>query len=140
MTITEFARSRNEQVNTVSKYIREHSEFEGHVTSKGKQRILDDVAIELLDVKYPLPKPVILQQGVPQEEHLKALQEKDEQIQQLQKVIIEMQAKQGGLLEELGELRGKTLLLEDREKQIEEYKGEIDKLKSKTFLQRLFNI
>ena len=38
MTITEFARTRNEQTNTVSKYIREHPEmFEGHIKSKGKE-------------------------------------------------------------------------------------------------------
>lgn len=139
MTITEFARSRNEQVNTVSKYIREHSEFEGHITSKGKQRFLDDFAIELLDKKYPLPKPVILQQGIPEEEHLKALQEKDDTIQHLQQVIIDIQAKQSSLLLELGELKGKSLLLEDKEKQVQEMKEELETLKNKTFFQRLFN-
>lgn len=139
MTITEFARSRDMNVNTVSKYIREHEEFKGHVTVKGKERRLDDTAIELLDKKYPLPKPVQIIHGVPEEEHLRALSERDEQIQKLQSVIIELQAKQSGMLLELGELRAQSLLLDDKQKQIDTLTEQLTHVKSRRLWQRIFN-
>lgn len=132
MTITEFARSRNEQVNTVSKYIREHPEFEGHIKQKGKQKILDDKALELLDVKYPLPKPVTIINGIPEDEHYKALQEKDEQIQKLQQAIIELQKHQSDMALEIGELRAQALLIEDKQRQI-------DELKNRNLWERIIN-
>ena len=140
MTITEFARTRNEQTNTVSKYIREHPEmFEGHIKSKGKEKHLDNTALELLDKKYPLPKPVQIIQGVPQEEHFRAITERDEQIQKLQAVIIELQQHISDANLELGELRGKTMLLESKNEEIENLKEQVDTLKHRSFLERLFN-
>ena len=139
MTITEFARGRDLHVNTVSKYIREHEEFKGHVTPKGKERILDDKAIELLDKKYPLPKPIQLINGVPEEEHFRVMQEKDEQIQKLQSVIIELQAKQSDMLLELGELRGKSLMLEDKQKKIEALEEQLTHVKSRKLWARIFD-
>lgn len=139
MTITEFARSRNEQVNTVSKYIREHQEFKGHTSRKGKNVVLDDVALDLLDKKYPLPKPVTVINGIPEEEHYKMIQEKDEQIQGLQDKLISLQETQSQLMLELGELRSKALLLEDKERENERLTSELDRVMKRGFLDRLFN-
>lgn len=139
MTITEFARSRNEQVNTVSKYIRQHPEFEGHTKRKGKTVMLDDVALDLLDKKYPLPKPVTVINGIPEDEHYKMIQEKDEQIQGLQDKLISLQETQSQLMLELGELRSKALLLEDKERENERLTSELDRVMKRGFLDRLFN-
>lgn len=138
MTITEFARSRDLQVNTVSKYIREHQEFTGHVRSVGKSRLLDDTALEMLDKKYPLPKPVQIVQGIPEEEHLSALSAKDEQIQALQQIIIDLQQRQADMIEELGDYKGKCLLLEDKARQVEELRSELESERNKSIWERIF--
>ena len=59
MNTTDFAYSRNLQPQTVMKYIQRHSkDFKGHIKKVNRQTLLDEVALELLDKKYPLPKPV----------------------------------------------------------------------------------
>lgn len=59
MNTTDFANSRNVQPQTVMKYIYRHKQtFKGHVKKVDRLTILDEVAIEILDKKYPLPKPV----------------------------------------------------------------------------------
>lgn len=58
MLLKEFAEQRGQKPDTVAAYIREHSEeFEGHTSMIGKQKNLDEVAVEILDKKYPLLKP-----------------------------------------------------------------------------------
>lgn len=135
MTITEFAKSRNVSVNTVSKYIREHEEFKGLIKAKGKSRILSDEALVLLDKKYPLPRPVQIIKGIPEEEHLKVIQdhlriinEKDKKIEQLQDTLFQIQTKRTEELLELGELRNKVLFLEQKEAEV----------KQKSFWSKLF--
>ena len=57
--------------DTVAAYIREHAaEFEGHTQMDGKAKVLDEVALELLDRKYPIPQPIQL---VPDTEAINAL-------------------------------------------------------------------
>lgn len=138
MTITEFARIHDVQVQTVAKYVREHDEFKGHITKKGNTRVLDNEAIQMLEKKYPLPKPVQVIDGIAPKLHYEALAEKDNQIQALQKIIIDLQSRQSQLLEEIGDLRGKTLLLEDRNRQIEELKTELQEERGKSIWERLF--
>ena len=140
MTITEFATSRGQQAQTISRYISRHDkEFAGHTKKIGKSVELDDAAIELLDDAYPLPKPVTIINGVPEEEHMKALAQKDEQIQYLQSKIISMQEQYSNLVIESAELRVKALLLEDREMQIKEISKELSMERSKTWWQKLKN-
>ena len=120
MTITEFARSREQQPQTISRYINRHADlFKGHTKKTGKTVELDAAAVELLDKVYPLPKPVTLIQGVPEEEHLRVLQKKDAQIQALQQKLIEMQEKCSSLRLESAENKAKTLLIEEKDKQLQ---------------------
>ena len=59
MNTTDFAISRNVQPQTVMKYLQRHKkQFEGHIKKNNRITILDEVAIELLTKKYPLPKPI----------------------------------------------------------------------------------
>lgn len=120
MTITEFAKSRNQQPQTISRYISRHPEFTSHTKKIGKNVELDEIALEMLDEVYPLPKPVMIINGIPEEEHLKALADKDSQIQQLQAAMIALQNKYSELMLENGELKGQVLLLESKEQQINE--------------------
>lgn len=131
MTITEFAHSRNQQPQTISRYISRHSEFDNHTKKVGKNVELDDEALKLLDEVYPLPKPVTIINGIPEEEHLKALAQKDEQIQKLQAAFIELQNKYSDLALENGELQGQRLLLEDKKEQLKEKEEELKAEKSR---------
>lgn len=120
MTITEFARNRGQQAQTISRYISRHDkEFAGHTKKVGKAVELDDAAIALLDSAYPIPKPVTVINGVPEADHLQALARKDEQIQQLQSKIISMQEQLNVLTVESADLKAKALLLEDKDKQLQ---------------------
>lgn len=61
MTIKEFCGCRPHiQTPSVIKYIKRNSElFEGHISGSGQQTELDDVAIKILEEKYPMPMDVI---------------------------------------------------------------------------------
>lgn len=71
MLLQDFAAQRGVKADTVRAYIREHKdEFNGHTSMDGKQKVLDAVAIELLDAKYPLPKPIQVIQDTEAREQL----------------------------------------------------------------------
>ena len=138
MTISEFAETRGQQAQTISKWIQRHpSDFDGHIRTEGRTKILDDVAVELLDKEYPLPKPVTIIQGVPEQEHLRALADKDAEIQRLQKALIDLSEKHSQTLTEMLDIKAKALLLEDRDRQIETLEKALDTERSKTWLQKL---
>lgn len=132
MNITEFAESRNQQPQTISRYMSRHSEFEGHTTKNGKMVELDEEALKMLDEVYPLPKPIQIINGIPEEEHLKALADKDEKIQKLQEAFIELQNKYSQLAIENGELQGQRLLLEDKKEQLRAKDDELKAERSKS--------
>lgn len=59
MNLTEFAVSRGIKHSALCMYINRHPElFDGHLEKTSKGSILDDAAYEILDKKYPVPKPV----------------------------------------------------------------------------------
>ena len=71
MLLQDFAAQRGVKANTVAAYMLAHAtEFEGHTTMDGKQKVLDEVALELLDAKYPLPRPVQIIQDTEAREQL----------------------------------------------------------------------
>lgn len=150
MTITEFASSRNEQTQTISAFIKRHPEkFEGHTKKVGKTVELDENAIDILDKQYPLPKPVTVINGVDPEEYekilqdLKELQKKyDAAIENIAKIQTERLAEK----ELIGKAEAQQLLLENTEKQLndekeekEKLQAEIDRLKNRTFWERVLN-
>ena len=71
MYLRDFADQRGVKPDTVAAYIREHeAEFAGCTWMEGKQKVLDDSAVELLDKKYPLPKPAYVVQDTEAREAL----------------------------------------------------------------------
>lgn len=127
MNLTEFARSRGIKEQTLFRYYQRHKDkFDGHITKHPRTRelVLDAVALKMLDEKYPSPKPVTVIKGVPEEEHNRQIMERDEQIKKLQAQIIELTTKNAEYSLELGSLREKQLLIEQKEelteKQIEQ--------------------
>lgn len=76
MKIKDFVQGRNVSYDTVRKYIINHQqEFKGHI-GKANNIVLDDVAIQILDQKYPLAQPVQVVQDVEARDRLAVLQEK----------------------------------------------------------------
>lgn len=140
MTISEFATSRGRKTGTVSKYIREHkSDFEGHVTREGKSVLLDNVAVSLLDAQYPEPKPVTIIKGIPLEDHYKALQEKDLQIQSLQQSLIQMQQQYQDAMVKVGQLDLIEEQASEVKAELQETRDELIRLRSRSLWQRIRN-
>jgi len=164
MNITEFASARNEQSQTISIFIKRHPEqFEGHTRKVGKTVELDEVALEILEKQYPLPRPVQLMNGVDPEEH-KAVQDK---LTAAQEFIIKLQDKMMEDQKLLAQAEAQKILLEDREsqlkiateegekkdteidlqkkkieeqnRQLEELKLENERLKNRSLFERIFN-
>jgi predicted ribosome quality control (RQC) complex YloA/Tae2 family protein len=134
MTITEFARGRNIQPQTISIYIRRHAKrFEGHTSKDGKTLELDDEAVKMLDEKYPLPKPVQVINGVDPEEY-KLLQEEVDhlhrQYEAKMEVILSLQDKLNQAQERIGQAEAAKLLLEDKKQQLEKAEDRIEKMES----------
>lgn len=86
MKIQDFIKDRNVSYQTVRKYIANHPElFSGHTGQRNKI-ILDEVAIELLSKKYPLPKPI---QVIEDSNARQQLIEAQQLIIQLQQQLVE---------------------------------------------------
>lgn len=142
MNITEFAKGRNIDRNAVSMYIRRHPElFEEHVKTVGKNVEIDDFAYQILDKKYPLPSPVTIIDGISFEEHKATLEE----LANMQKHVIRLEEELRQQTYLVAQAEAKEILLEDRQKQLEEQKqlckelsAEVDRLKNQTFWQRVF--
>nr|WP_181365797.1 hypothetical protein [Butyrivibrio fibrisolvens]AAA99530.1 putative plasmid recombination protein [Butyrivibrio fibrisolvens]prf//2120283A recombination protein [Butyrivibrio fibrisolvens] len=127
MTITEFAESRQVQPQAISRYIGRHPEkFNGHTEKKGKTVELDDIALEFLEKKYPLPAPVqIIEDTESRQKLIKA-----------QELIIQLQGKLMDAQSQIAEAEATKMLLEDKNVQIKKYelteaedKKTIDELK-----------
>lgn len=147
--LTLFAEQRNEKPDTIRKYINRHmEEFEGHFEINGKQMELDEVAVELLEQKYPLPRPVQVVNGVDPDEYADALKK----ISQLQEAVIKLQQARQEDLQKLAAAEATQILLEDKEEALRELKEEygaerkkreeaeaqISKLKNRNLVERLF--
>ena len=118
MKVADFALQHNVEKNAVFQYIRRHAdEFEGHTGIENKSMVIDDVAVELLSKKYPMPVEVV--QDTEAREELRIAMERIDILQQridiYQQQIIE-------LLQKTTAVDTQQFLLEDRNKQIEELK------------------
>ncbi len=93
MTITEFAESRNVEAQAVSRFLSRHPEQKQNCRKVGKNLELSDEALEFLNQQYPLPKPVMIVEGVPHEDYEK-LQEKllsvQEQLAKAKDLMLDM--------------------------------------------------
>ncbi len=156
MNISEFARSRGIEPQTVRHYVNDHEDIKKHTKKVGKTVELSDEAIELLDKIYPLPRPVQLVNGVDPDEH-KAVQDK---LTAAQEFIIKLQNKMMEDQKLLAQAEAQKQLLEDKEAQLnaakvegekkdteiddlkkanEDLRVELERLKNRSFFDRLFN-
>lgn len=142
--ISEFAKSRNKTVSAITNYISKHeNEFKGHIRKDGNKSVLDKAAIELLEKKYPLTKPIeIVRDTESMEKLLKA-----------QEVIIQLQAQINQEQKLLAQAESMQLLLTDKqnlidklegdriqiEKENAELKEELARLKNRSLLDRILN-
>ena len=165
MTVLEFCNVRNIQTQTVLKYIqRNPSIFEGHTSKNGQNMEIDDEAFKVLDDKYPIPPEIIpspnaelvaeldkaknviiqLQQQIIDHNDTLALAEKaqfllDERSSQLIEMKAsrdELQGENSELHEEIGRLKAQ---LAQAEQEASRASQEAEKLRNRTFWQRLFN-
>lgn len=131
MNITEFASARNEQSQTISIFIKRHPEqFEGHTRKVGKTVELDEVALEILEKQYPLPRPVQLLNGVDPEEH-KAVVDKlssaQEYIIKLHETVEQLKDKVNENEKLIAQAEAQKILLEDKNSQLEAAREEGEK-------------
>lgn len=122
MTITAFAESRNVQAQAVNRYILRHEDkFAGHTKKVGKSIELDEVALSILDEKYPLPRPVQLLNGVDPVEYQAILKEKADAVSDLaeaRNIIIMMKDKMMEDQKLIAQAEAQKMLLEDKEAQL----------------------
>lgn len=120
MKIKDFIQGRGVSYQTIRKYITNHPElFKGH-TGKKNCIILDDIAIKLLDEKYPLSKPVEVIEDI---ENLKKLM-------QAQELIIRLQQELNEKTEQLLESKKNEYLLEAKYEQVKDLAIKADSLKN----------
>ena len=121
-----------------------------------KQKVFDDIAVELLDKKYPLPKPI---QIIEDTDSRNKLLEAQRTIIKMQQVIIEMSAEKEMLAiqaervrlvetaekekaDKIGKLEAdierRDELIDKREQELSDMKQELDQLKSRRLWKRLF--
>lgn len=127
MNITQFAKSHNIKYENVSMFISRHKKmFEGHISTVGKFRYLDDKAIEILEKQYP---PIISHYHNEKNEFKDKYLESLEHIKCLQNELLKIQ-------NELSDYRSKKLLIETQadkikhfEALVKEYRNDIEYLK-----------
>lgn len=117
MKIKEFIKDRKVSYDTVRKYIINHpKEFKGHI-GRANNIVLDDIAVQLLEAKYPLPQPAQVIEDTDARKKLSDMQEK---------LIFVMEQNQK-LIQENAELRliqNNQTLLEDKLRLEEKLKEE----------------
>lgn len=112
MTLKEFAASRGVEYNTLMQWLYRRPDLRGKMRKEGKSYIIDpgDGIYEVLDKQYPPPKPI---QIVQDDEARQDLAEARKKIEMLQDRLL-----QAG--EQLRELEGTRLLLEQRNQEYEQ--------------------
>lgn len=137
MKISEFVIGRNVEKQTVYRYISRHEELLSQCEKDGKELEMPMEVVLELEKQYPMPKPTIVINGVPEEEHRQVL----ERLAKTQELIIKIQNELTDqkmlALEKDIEMR----FLEDKQKktdeEIEYLKEELNRERSKTWWQKL---
>lgn len=126
MNIKEFATMRNVEAQTITRYIKRHEvEFKGHTKKVGKNTILDEAAIQLLDKKYPLPKPIEVVEDVESLKKVNKLQEEvimlQRELNEAHKLIAEAKAMKFILEDTQGRLEATEKALEDSRTELSKF-------------------
>lgn len=138
MILSDFLKGRDVRINAVSNYISRNPEiFEGHIKRQGKNTILDEEAIRILDEKYPFPKPNIIINGLDPESE----RELREKLQKAQELIIKLQNELTDQKLLNAEYEANNKLIEAHEKLLEdkitELSADLEKEKGKSWWQKL---
>lgn len=153
MKLVDFARSRNIEPATIHKYLERNPELKEHTSKQGKAVILDEYARQELDKVYPLPKPVTIINGIPEEEHRQVLTKLIDTGEELKEalVIITQLRETIAQLDKLElEAKHELALLEMKEeaarkdseqarKESEELRAEINRLRNRNLIERILN-
>ena len=114
MKVADFARGRNVENQAITRYINRHPElFDGHISKDGREIVLDDVALNILNEKYPLPQPIQIVEDI----------EARRQLIEAQKMIINLQ-------QQLVEAAPKIAMAEHNQFLISQMQQENDDLKA----------
>lgn len=121
VTVTDFSRERNLDRDTVNAYIRRHPEIKEHISRVGKNAVIDTESngYALLDEKYPFPQIVQVIEDT----------ESRKQLIEAQKLIIQLQEKLHAQTGSIAKAEAVQLLLEEKEKRLEEAAAALDEAK-----------
>lgn len=156
MNISEFARSRGIEPQTVRHYVNDHEDIKKHTKKVGKMVELSDEAIELLDKIYPLPKPIQIMTGVDPDEHKRVQTELEiirkkydatlekitvlqDKMMEDQKLIAQAEAQKILLEDKNSQLEAARSEVENKDTEIKDLRAELERLKNRSFIDRLFN-
>lgn len=128
-SLTAFAKERNVDPKAISIYLKRHK------IDYDKSKGLTDEQIEMLDKVYPVPKPVIVVNGLDIDEERK-LREELEQTQKKLSIALESLNSAKDKIVELTEKVADVQLLETKN---DEQQKELERLKNRTFWERLVN-
>lgn len=126
ITITDFAKERNVDRDTINAWLNRHDEVKSYTKMIGKNRAIeiDSDAYKILDSKYPLPKLV---QIVEDTESKQRLAEKQEELARALKDNADLQAKLGLAMAQVAQLATMQQLLEDKTKELTNKQNELTK-------------
>lgn len=128
-SLTAFAKERNVDPKAISIYMKRHK------IDYDKSKGLTDEQIAMLDKVYPVPKPVVVVNGLDIEEERK-LREELEQTQKKLAIALDSLNKAKDSILELTEKANKIEFLESK---ADEQQQELERLKSRNLLERIFN-
>lgn len=125
MNITEFAESRNKTVGAISNYIQRHKElFKGHTKKTGNTAELDEVALDILQRKYPLPRPIEIVEDI---ETIKELSETRKELAAAEKRIEELHKQLLETSKQIAQAEATQLMLEDKTAQLAKAEQRMEK-------------
>lgn len=151
MKLKDFATQRNVDKYTIQKYITRHPElFSKCVTHERNGYELDDKAIQILDEKYPLPKPVeVVVDHASRDELIKTQNEllaaKDfiiklqQELNDSKLLLAKAESAQLLLVDKTKELESKEKEVKELSKELVENKSAKDRLASENFIYKSDN-
>lgn len=124
MKVVDFAKQRGTDPDTITRYIKRHPEpFEGHTSFDGNKMVVDDIALKLLEEKYPLPAPVEVIKDTKSQELLIIEQKKVQELQE-RLMTLQNQLHEDQLL--IADQRGQLLRLEDKSRENDDLKRQVE--------------
>ena len=135
MKISEFIQGRDVEKQSVYRYLKRHDELMSKCQKDGKELELPPDVVAELEKQYPLAKPVVIINGLSQEEE----RELREKLQRTQEMLVAMQNELVNTKLQLAEKEKAEFLLELKEEKIEELIKEVETMKKRNLWERIIN-